>query len=71
MENNMNLFKDRITPRQASEVLGITEATLSVWRCTRRYPLPFVKIGRKVFYRGEDINNFIKKRTFCNNTEES
>ena len=29
----------------AAEILGITAGTLSVWRCTRRYALPYLKIG--------------------------
>jgi len=52
-----------VTPVQTAEILGVVLGTLSVWRCTRRYNLPFVKIGRKVFYRGSDIQSFIESRT--------
>lgn len=55
MNNNL------LTPSQAAEILGVTIGTLAVWRCTARYPLPFVKIGRRVKYRLNDINNFIEK----------
>jgi len=48
-----------LTPAQAAEILGVTIGTLAVWRCTARYPLSFVKIGRRVKYRLADINNFI------------
>jgi hypothetical protein len=58
------IFSDRITPQQVSEVLGVNHGTLSVWRCTHRYRLPYIKIGRKVFYSGEDIKKFIAERTF-------
>ena len=51
-----------ITPTEASKILGVTEETLSVWRCTKRYPLPYVKIGGKVMYQEEDLKKFI---TFC------
>ncbi len=54
MNNNL------LTPSQAAEILGVTIGTLAVWRCTARYPLPFVKIGRRVKYRLADINNFIE-----------
>ena len=37
-----------ISPKETAEILGVTEGTLSVWRCTNRYDLPFVKIGSKV-----------------------
>jgi predicted DNA-binding transcriptional regulator AlpA len=48
---------------QAAELLGIKRGTLSVWRCTRRYPLPYVKVGRSVKYRIEDIERFLASRT--------
>jgi hypothetical protein len=49
-----------LTPIQTAEILGVTIGTLAVWRCTARYPLPFVKIGRRVKYRQNDVNNFIE-----------
>jgi predicted site-specific integrase-resolvase len=49
-----------LTPKKAAEILGVAIGTLAVWRCTARYPLPFVKIGRRVMYREQDINNFIE-----------
>ena len=52
-----------IVPRSASEILGVTIETLAVWRSTGRYDLPYVKVGRKVMYRLEDIQSFIEKRT--------
>ena len=48
-----------MTPSEVAHALGVTESTLAVWRCTSRYPLQWVKIGRKVFYREEDISKFI------------
>jgi hypothetical protein len=47
-------------PREAAKALDSTPGTLAVWRCTRRYPLKFTRIGRKVFYRAEDIQAFIQ-----------
>ena len=41
----------------------MSEGTLSVWRSTGRYDLPFVKIGRKVRYRLGDVMDFIARRT--------
>lgn len=57
------MFPNRMKPKEAAEFLGVSEDTLAVWRCTKRYPLPYVKIGRKVFYRAEDLQNFIDART--------
>lgn len=47
----------------AAEILGITAGTLSVWRCTRRYALPYLKIGRAVRYRVSDLEAFMESRT--------
>lgn len=43
----------------AAEMLGVQPATLTNWRCTKRYNLPYVKYGRKIFYRREDVEAFI------------
>lgn len=62
----ISIFPDRMTPEETAKALGITTGTLSVWRCTKRYPLPYVKIGYKVFYRGRDVEAFIESRIQCN-----
>jgi hypothetical protein len=51
-----------LTPEQAAGILGVTAGTLNVWRATRRYPLVFVKVGRKVMYRLCDLERFIESR---------
>lgn len=62
----MNIFhhlnnEDRLLSRKdAAKVLGVTEGTLAVWACTKRYNLPMVKIGRLVKYRYQDLLNFIE-----------
>lgn len=58
-----NLLPDLLTPFQASEMLGVTEGTLSVWRSTGRYNLPYVKVGRKVLYSRNALESWIKDRT--------
>ncbi len=55
-----------LTPEQTALKLNITEGTLSVWRCTGRYNLPFIKIGRAVRYKESDIELFINDRTHNN-----
>ena len=39
--------------------LGVSPTTLAVWRCRKRYTLPWVKIGRRVRYREADVVAFI------------
>ena len=52
-----------LTTQQAAEFLGVTPGTLEVWRCTRRYRLPWVKIGSKVRYRKADLDAWLESRT--------
>lgn len=69
-EIDMNHDKKLLTQNEAASLLGVKPHTLSVWRCTKRYPLPFVRVGRCVRYKFTDIENFISKnRTQINNLE--
>jgi hypothetical protein len=47
----------------AAEYLGIKPGTLACWVTTRRYPLVFVRVGSRVFYRRSDLDAFITART--------
>lgn len=51
-----------LTPQQVANVLGVTPQTLAVWRCEKRYNLPYVKAGRLVRYRDIDVQEFIARR---------
>lgn len=50
------------TPAETAQVLGVAVGTLTQWRTTRRVWLPYVKVGRHVRYRPEDISRFIDSR---------
>lgn len=52
-----------IDPAVVAQLLNVSTGTLSVWRCTGRYNLPFIKVGRKVMYRVGQVNDFIDLRT--------
>jgi predicted DNA-binding transcriptional regulator AlpA len=49
--------------KEAAKFLGVTEGTLAVWKTTKRYPLPVIKIGRLVRYRQSDLLKFLDERT--------
>ena len=51
-----------LTTEQAAELLLLSPQTLVVWRCTRRYALPFIRVGRLIRYRAEDVASFIKNQ---------
>ncbi|MGI6638399.1 MAG: helix-turn-helix domain-containing protein [Desulfobulbus sp.] len=48
-----------LTPEETANMLGIQAQTLAAWRCKRRYPLRYVKLGRAIRYRREDVEAFI------------
>lgn len=64
-ESFSKLFEpaDLLNRQQAAEYLGITPRTLAVWACTKRYDLPYVKMGRLVKYRRSALDTFIEQRT--------
>lgn len=47
---------------EAAEYLGVSQDTLSVWRCVGRYNIPFVKVGRLVRYRKSDLDSWLESR---------
>ena len=51
-----------LTPDEVSDLLGVTTHTLAVWRSEGRYNLPYIKTGRLVRYREEDVTRFIEQR---------
>lgn len=60
MENNL------LDEKQAAEILTVEPGTLSVWRSTGRYKIPFVKVGRRVRYRHSDLLAWLESRTRAN-----
>ncbi|TYP66380.1 helix-turn-helix domain-containing protein [Stutzerimonas stutzeri] len=53
----------QVDDKQAATALGIKASTLSVWRSTGRYNLPYMKVGRLVRYRLSDLAEFLARRT--------
>jgi excisionase family DNA binding protein len=56
------LMEPLLTPTETAALLGMSKGTLEVWRCTKRYPLDFIKIGGRVRYRLSDVQKFIESR---------
>jgi excisionase family DNA binding protein len=60
---------DLLTTAEAAKLLDVTPGTLEVWRSTKRYPLPYVKIGSNVRYRKSAVLAFLEARTVNNDTQ--
>jgi len=52
-----------LTPKETAIYIGVVENTLSVWRCTKRYEIPYIKVGRLVKYRKSALDAFLDRRT--------
>jgi len=63
LQNILQASKELLDDKAAAALLDVTPGTLSVWRSTGRYVLPFLKVGRKVRYRRVDLLAWLEKRT--------
>ena len=52
-----------LTRKEAANFLGVSEITLALWKSTKRYSLPVVKVGRLAKYRYGDLLEFVERRT--------
>lgn len=57
---------DLVDETVAAEILDLAPGTLSVWRSTGRYGIPFIKVGRKVRYSRTALNAWLESRTRTN-----
>ncbi|MCC7226159.1 MAG: helix-turn-helix domain-containing protein [Burkholderiaceae bacterium] len=48
---------------QAATYLGVKPNTLATWHSTKRYRIPYIKVGRLVKYRVSDLDAFLQQRT--------
>ena len=51
-----------LTPRDAAKVLRTSYGPLAKWRSTRKYPLRYVRLGGKIYYKLSDVRAFIDAR---------
>lgn len=53
---------DLLTEKEVALILGVRPQSLAVWRLHGEN-LPFVKVGRLVRYRREDLERWIERQT--------
>jgi hypothetical protein len=62
---------DPILPNAvAAGYLGITPHTLNVWRCNKRFDIPYIKVGGRVRYRKSSLDNFLLQQTIGETSSE-
>ena len=62
LQNLIAAGADLLDEHAAAVMLDLSPGTLSVWRSTGRYNLPFLKIGRNVRYRRTDLQMWLEAR---------
>src|SRR2546426_4480469 len=62
-ENPLPGFPRLLTEQETARILGVSPQTLTTWRCTRRYPLRFLKVGHLVRYSEHDVLEFLNRST--------
>ena len=55
--------RDLLDEKAAAKLLDLKPGTLSVWRSTGRYQIPFVKVGHRVRYNRADLEAWLDSRT--------
>lgn len=55
-------FSDLLTPEEAATYLGCSAKTLATWRSTGRHTLRFLKVGARVRYRRQDLDDWLVTR---------
>ncbi|MCX7168612.1 MAG: helix-turn-helix domain-containing protein [Rhodocyclales bacterium] len=48
---------------EAAAYLGVAPQTLTIWRCVKRYAIPYIKVGSRIRYRREDLDAWLASRT--------
>lgn len=69
----MNLQNETVLVDQdaAAKILQVKPHTLTNWRCTKRYPIPYYKIGRRnIRYRVSDLLAFLERNRVCSGETE-
>ena len=51
--------RNQLSNREAAKYLGLSEATLNVWRCKRKGP-SYRKVGRRIFYPQIALDEFLE-----------
>lgn len=53
----------------AANHIGIAANTLNYWRTTGAQKIPFIKVGGRVMYRLQDLDQWLLERTYCHTGE--
>jgi excisionase family DNA binding protein len=52
----------KLNNTEAAQYLGVAPATLVTWRCTQRYSIPYIRVGKKILYDLDDLRAWLASR---------
>ena len=61
--------KQLLTPKEFSKLVGVSVGTLAVWRTHKNPDIPYTKLGGKVLYHIDDINDWMQSHTRGHTTQ--
>ena len=53
--------EELLTSEEAARYLKVEKGALAIWRSTKRYEVPYIRVGRLVRYRASDLKKFLDK----------
>ncbi len=58
---NSNKFSNAslLSREEAATYLGVSPSTLANWACTKKFKIPYFRVGRSVRYRINDLDTFV------------
>ncbi len=69
MPENTISSLDMVSADEAATILNIRPQTLAIWRCTGRYSLPFIRVGRRIMYSRRALDKWTAGRTGTSTTQ--
>lgn len=68
LDSNDNIL---VIPKEAAALLKVPTACLQKWRCTGEQDLPYIKLGRLIRYRMQDLKAFVNRMEVKQTNERS
>jgi hypothetical protein len=69
--NKLAGLRPLLSDQDVSTLTGVAPGTLAIWRSTGRVDLPYIKLGRKVAYKPEDVEAFLEQNRRHHTSDES
>lgn len=62
MNTNEGVKSELMNRREAAQFLRLNPGTLANWHSTGRYKIPALKLGKRVFYRKHELEQWLETR---------